>query len=410
MFVRDGGKIHKDLKVKQTMTCQIGHDGICKTRDAPIYKACGAFVGNFQNFVLKSAKLAIGSAFRVRGFSEDGDVLAEKHFMLAYTRGSDPIICIAALLEVVDPGTGCYCFKLSEGQLDFWASSSIAGFFLRAGSKRVAVCVSDVKSHVGTCHEFTLASVGSDADVFGGDAAARRVKTFPAPVSTEDEELAARMEEGFGAKGKPGQLSKGPPAGLAKDGAVLPKAAAAAKAGAPAVGLLEALTAAPMPPPAGPPLPPPAEGPSELEQVGLNELEVDVPAEPVAVEEAEIHSEAGGADDIEGAKAVAKHAAAVKHSYARFEVRSEDLSEVVGYLVHNKRSGSLDAHCKTHEHCPGTCHMNRSLTGNNSGNRSAQGRPVGHLVAWLWAGASCHKDQHGLLRIGQSKDVNDSKG
>ena len=62
----------------------------------------------------------------------------------------------------------------------------------------------------------------------------------------------------------------------------------------------------------------------------------------------------------------------------RFEIRRGE--RLLGTLVFNKNSGSLDAHCELHGP---RCRVNRTL--NESATRPAQGRPLGFLLAWLFA-------------------------
>ena len=88
------------------------------------------------------------------------------------------------------------------------------------------------------------------------------------------------------------------------------------------------------------------------------------------------------------------------------DVMSEDGSKVVGQLVFNKHSGSIDAHCTRHKVGATKCHMNRTLKEAPQGSRLAQGRPIGLLVAWLWGGCHpdcCDKKPHAQLRTGKGE-------
>ena len=44
--------------------------------------------------------------------------------------------------------------------------------------------------------------------------------------------------------------------------------------------------------------------------------------------------------------------------------------------------------------------MNRKLSAHASGKLAAQGRPLGHCVAWLWAAQAVPKEDHAKLRRG----------
>ena len=85
---------------------------------------------------------------------------------------------------------------------------------------------------------------------------------------------------------------------------------------------------------------------------------------------------------------------------------SEDRSKVVGSLVFQRAQSSMDAHCVAHKVGNLSWNMNRKLTGHPSASRSAQGRPLGHLVAWLWASDVTPKAEHAKLRRGKGLHAN----
>ncbi len=91
---------------------------------------------------------------------------------------------------------------------------------------------------------------------------------------------------------------------------------------------------------------------------------------------------------------------APKQRYVPFPVRDEQ-HRLLGHLVLNRKSGSLDAHCECQMHkVDGPCHTNRSLKQNDL--RPAQGRPLGFLVAWLHAGGHSNERQdHAECRRGK---------
>lgn len=196
------------------------------------------------------------------------------------------------------------------------------------------------------------------------------------------------MEQGFAALGGGvgvGKKGHGPGCeGVSAAGSIFPTVSKVDKGGAagPAGGC-------PAPPPPPPPWAP---------------VEVGEGAEEEAM--------ASDPDDIVGGGVVAKAKGAglakkAKASYEGYEVKSEDGSTVVGQLVYNHNSGSIDAHCARHKVGATKCHMNRTLRASEtSGSRLAQGRPLGLLVAWLWGG--CHADcrekkQHADLRTGKGE-------
>ena len=89
----------------------------------------------------------------------------------------------------------------------------------------------------------------------------------------------------------------------------------------------------------------------------------------------------------------------------KFKVRGPS-GRHLGDLVWNAGSGSLDAHCRCGH---GRCRLNRTLHAWDGGRplermspkQKAQGRPVGLLVAWLFAGPGSEKDAHVDLKTGR---------
>lgn len=70
----------------------------------------------------------------------------------------------------------------------------------------------------------------------------------------------------------------------------------------------------------------------------------------------------------------------------------------LGDLVWNTSADSLDAHCLCgHD----VCHLNRSLKASAAAGRPAQGRPLGLLVAWLFAGPGSARDDHQASKRGK---------
>jgi hypothetical protein len=67
-----------------------------------------------------------------------------------------------------------------------------------------------------------------------------------------------------------------------------------------------------------------------------------------------------------------------------------------GWLVLDISQNSLDAHCSCLKHVnkSNPCRLNRTL---NSGGPSSQGRPLGLLVAWLFASRGCQKEHKNML-------------
>lgn len=94
-------------------------------------------------------------------------------------------------------------------------------------------------------------------------------------------------------------------------------------------------------------------------------------------------------------------------SYARYDVH-DATGAPIGYITWNIGSKSIDAHCSRHAGNRLDCAVNRTVTGSlaktNSLNRSAQGRPLGFLIAWLRCGVDFEagpagRDAHHAVRL-----------
>ena len=103
---------------------------------------------------------------------------------------------------------------------------------------------------------------------------------------------------------------------------------------------------------------------------------------------------------IDAAAMAAARGAVARQQYEVYHVIDSHGAHI-GDLVYNRNAGSLDAHCLNPLHIAvGACNMNRTLKANV--RRLAQGRPLGHLVAWLLAGsASNERSDHQDLRTGK---------
>ena len=134
---------------------------------------------------------------------------------------------------------------------------------------------------------------------------------------------------------------------------------------------------APQPKPRPSPAPPPAPPSPELSVAG---------------------TAASSDADVEGGRhRRAPHAGrarpAVTQHYHHYDVH--DNEGQLGYILFNTNARSLDAHCTVHEECD--CSTGRTIVGWDSsqggkwtGLRSARGRPLGFLVAWLRLARSSH--------------------
>jgi hypothetical protein len=79
-----------------------------------------------------------------------------------------------------------------------------------------------------------------------------------------------------------------------------------------------------------------------------------------------------------------------------------------GWLVLNVETNSLDAHCGClhHKNVSNPCRLNRSL---NAGPNPAAGKPVGLLLAWLFAHRGSHGDHRQMVKKStqMAQDVQD---
>lgn len=95
---------------------------------------------------------------------------------------------------------------------------------------------------------------------------------------------------------------------------------------------------------------------------------------------------------------------------ARGQWRRQDIIDsdgtLLGELVWDPEKQQINAHCCQAEHqtasssssTRGTCHMDRTTAANPS--RPGQGRPLGLLIAWLRAGATCAtKEEHQRAKV-----------
>ena len=392
--MKDAGDIPATLKVTQTMVCNVGHPGVCKGRDAAHYNYSGGLQGNIHEFILRSPGLQAGSGFSLEGFSADGLKLHRADFLVAYVRKSDPVIVVSAALEA-DPEDGVYRLKGDGTMLEMCTAAGIALAFARHMCSRVTISAADVGSIIGTCGRVTFRLAGHPKDVYGGDALVRKLQKAAvaaakaAAAAAPAPDIAAVMEAGFAEAHNKAAIGKRPVlAGVVPTGAILPNGADLGSA-------------------------PASSGPGSSADSAVKpaahalDLIVDAPAVAPAADEGEVVSDSGGLEDALGAAGavIEKKTAASKLKYEGFPVRSQDLSRVVGYLKYNRNSGSLDAHCEEHKAAGTACHMNRALFPHPAASRAAQGRPVGHLVAWLWGGCrgDCDKGQHAKMRRGQGE-------
>ena len=71
-----------------------------------------------------------------------------------------------------------------------------------------------------------------------------------------------------------------------------------------------------------------------------------------------------------------------------------------GFFRQNDKDCSITAHCGFHG--AQSCRRNRKYL---SGKRPGQGRPVGHLSAWLLAGRGITREEHLTLQLGLAERV-----
>ena len=316
--------------------------------------------------------------------------------MVAYIRKADPILILAVSLSAKNAPEGCHRLSFTGGVVRLWTGSTIAIHFVQQSCARVTVTAMDVASTLGSLRVVRLTPVGLPKDVLGGTARMKKStsESKPAPSGSD---IAKIMEEGFSLDQKRASaqevcdVSEGgtPPAVVQAGAKLLAAAVASGVAGGAAAASSSCSSSAPPPAPPPPPLPPPLPDPEELT--------ADAPHDANNPEDAASESEKNG--ELEDAFV---KEAAPKLRYEEFPVYSEDRARVVGSLVFQSKSGSLDAHCYRHRAVGCSCNMNRTLRAPPEGKRVSQGRPVGHLVAWLWAADAVGHDRnaHAALRRG----------
>lgn len=403
MYVKNAGDIPDDYVVKKQIVCAVGHPGVCKGRDAGLYRRIAEFLQRLHGYVLREPGLLVGSALQFQGFSAEGALAATLKVFVAYIRRRDPIV--VAFVPLLDVAFGVVRFKTDSDMLVVEFSSQVAHQLAAWACHRVMVSPLVLEVFGDTVGEMKATAEGTGTDFSDGVVAARPQADLGPAVTQLGKDIEAGFKSLGGSRKKQPKVAK-PPA-VKVDGAVFPavkpgKNPADMSGEAPAGGAAEDWLLAALP--AGRGEGEESDGESseydrELDAVGAEEAAAAVgavaAAEPAASGAVSIAALAGA-----GPGSALAGSAPRGPGYDRFTVVSET-GQTLGYLVYNRKAGSLDAHCCNPLHCAeGACHMNRTLA--PSDRRASQGRPLGHLVAWLLSqDLSNERSDHFALRVGK---------
>lgn len=428
LFVKNQDSIPDRVKVAREAQCPLAHGGLCKDRDAGDIAKCLAIARKVCSHVLAKPNPA-GLVHKVISLDTEGRTLAEQYLLCGYARGRDPMVVAFLELEVESEGV----LKLSsDGEsLRVCLDTVVARRACPRHCTRVAVQVLVVK-RVTLCR-MNIEEVGEETPIFA-EGAAHPVAPGVAPDPAGDlgDNRAARAQilvDNLGAAIRAG-FEQAPDRG--RRARSLAQPALGVQVVGPA-GLGPAVVG----PAGGDDIKDSDSDASELRDgederlsigalvakmkgkskaVGTGPSVTDVGVSPAPSERAR---GAGSSADVPGSAAGA--ASSIREPPATGEVMPpprpheeprpkrvrrdshfklhDRAGNHVGDLVWNPAGESLDAHCCAPEHAEKLkCAFNRTLS---EGTRSAQGRPLGLLAAWLLAGPLCEsRDVHFKLRRG----------
>jgi hypothetical protein len=195
MFVKDIHDIPDAEVCKKVIPCTGGHPGICKFKDAGIYKQCGAALPRLLDFVLKQPGIPLGEGLTLEGYGEDDVLKVAIKFLVAYVRKSDPVL--VAFVKLSDlPGVGHLAqLDIVDNRLSIWLGSHVVKHIFEKGCIRARLVPFKIRNEFADCRTMRCADFGEAVDIVGGVVAV----VAPRAARSVMEVFAVAMEAGFAA-------------------------------------------------------------------------------------------------------------------------------------------------------------------------------------------------------------------
>lgn len=407
MVVLDGGDIPSAEKVVRVLTCSVGHPGVCRTRDAKAYSAILLIAKRLHRAIFSQPGVDEGSSVEVKALNGSDVELVTLRLVVAAKRRRDPVYVAFGMCEAGDDGE--WRLQRDDRYVRLAMSTHVAKMLHSAVLARVVMRVLSMASRLETCATWRIAGEVRTVDIIGG--AAEVVVPPPDPPAPARElpvvleHLRASLAEAFAAVPTVAPtLCRGVRAGAAgvKDRGPKPQRKADD------IEFVQELGD--------------KESSSDSSASAFDEIDSDLiakhfgavpkktaekpPAQAsagsdaqAAAEEPNPQAEAEAAAEGDAAQGKGARAGGTKRGapLERYLMHSPD-GRLLGQIVWNKGSESLDAHCFC-DH--GKCHVDRTVRPSAVG-RKHQGRPLGFLLAWLSAAPACrNRQEHQELKRGR---------